>query len=533
MEADFVIVGAGSAGCVLANRLSKDLAHKVILIEAGPRDLYPWIHIPVGYFKTMNHPKYDWCYKTDPCPELEGKEVPWPRGKVLGGSSALNGLLYVRGQRQDYDHWKELGNIGWGWDDVLPYFKKSENNERGEDEFHGTGGPINVADPIYRHPICEAWIAAAQAAGYPANPDCNGANQEGVGFFQLTARRGRRVSTAVGYLKFALRRPNLKVLTRAHTSKVIIEDGQAQGVEVIQKSANVLRINARREVILAAGAVGSPHLLMLSGVGDGQALQKVGVKATYHLPGVGENLKDHLQARITLKTKNSTVNDELRGLVRQTRVAVNYALRRSGPLTMGASMAFGFLRTSDSLDRPDIQFHINPWSADSPATGVHPFSAFTATVCVLRPESRGEIRLRSGDPLCHPCITPNYLAERSDQQKAIAGVRISREIASQEPLRAAVSEELQPPRDLNIDDDASVLEWIRKNSTTVYHPTSSCRMGTDHLAVVDQRLRVFGINRLRIADASIMPEIVSGNTNASAIMIGEKAGDMILEDAKH
>ncbi len=532
MEADFVIVGAGSAGCVLAHRLSENLAFKVILIEAGPKDWYPWIHIPVGYFKTMNHPIYDWCYKTDPCPELAERDVPWPRGKVLGGSSALNGLLYVRGQRQDYDHWKALGNIGWGWDDVLPYFKKSEKNERGEDEFHGTDGPINVADPIYRHPICAAWIAAAQAAGYPANPDCNGADQEGVGFFQLTARRGRRVSTAVGYLRSARRRPNLKVLAYAHTAKVIIEGNQAKGVEIIAKDATVRRINARREVILAAGAIGSPQILMLSGVGDGQELQEIGVNSTHHLPGVGKNLQDHLQSRMTFKTRSPTVNDDLRGFVRQTKVVVDYLLRRSGPMTMGASMAFGFLRTSDSLDRPDIQFHINPWSADSPATGVHPFSAFTATVCVLRPKSKGEVRLQNDDPLCHPRIIPNYLAAEIDQQIAIAGVRISRRIARQEPLRAEVIKELQPPKSLNVADDAAVLGWIRRNSTTVYHPTSSCRMGSDHLAVVDQRLRVHGINRLRIADASIMPEIVSGNTNACAIMIGEKAGDMILNDTK-
>ncbi|MEX0343308.1 MAG: GMC family oxidoreductase [Rhizobiaceae bacterium] len=531
MEADFVIVGAGSAGCVLANRLSADPRNKVILIEAGKRDLYPWIHVPVGYFKTMNNPAYDWCYKTDPCPELKGKEVPWPRGKVLGGSSALNGLLYVRGQREDYDRWQELGNTGWGWDDVLPYFKKSEDNERGADEFHGAGGPLGVSDPIFKHPICEAWIAAAKAAGYPENPDLNGVTQEGVGYFQLTTRNGRRSSTAVGFLNPARSRSNLEIVTNAHVSKILITDGQAQGVEIVRTNGDVRKVTARREVIVSAGAVGSPQLLMLSGIGDATDLKTAGIESTHHLPGVGKNLQDHLQARTAFKTKNPTVNDAVRGLFSQAKVALEYVLRRSGPMTMGASMAFGFLRTSDKLNRPDIQFHINPWSADSPAEGVHPFSAFTATVCVLRPESTGEVRLRSKNPLDHPHIIPNYLATDGDQKKAVEGVRISRKIARHAPLSAEISEEFRPPAEFNTNNDSAVLDWIRENSTTVYHPTGTCKMGTDDAAVVDDRLRVHGVGRLRVADCSIMPEIVSGNTNAGAIMIGEKASDMILEDA--
>ena len=532
MEADYIVVGAGSAGCVLANRLSADPKDRVVLIEAGPKDLYPWIHVPVGYFKTMNNPGYDWCYKTAPCPELKGKEIPWPRGKVLGGSSALNGLLYVRGQSQDYDHWRQLGNVGWGWEDVLPLFKRAENNERGADEFHGNDGPLSVSDPVFKHPICDAWIEAAVNAGYPKNPDYNGATQEGVGSFQLTTKNGRRSSTAVGYLNPVKNRANLEILTNAHVSKVVLENNQATGVELIQKGGSKQTIKARREVILSAGAVGSPHILMLSGIGHAEALVQKCIEPVHNLPGVGKNLQDHLQARTSFKTKNRTVNDDVRGMFSQAKVAMQYALSRSGPMTMGASMAFGFLRTSDDLDLPDIQFHINPWSADSPAEGVHPFSAFTATVCVLRPESTGEVLLDSADPLKHPVIVPNYLATESDRRKAVAGVRISRKIARHDPLAAEISEEFRPPADMDIDDYEVVLDWIRGNSTTVYHPTGSCKMGSDEMAVVDDRLRVHGIKGLRVADCAIMPQIVSGNTNAGAVMIGEKASDMILEDAK-
>lgn len=532
MEADFIIVGAGSSGCVLANRLSENPKHKVVLIEAGGRDSYPWIHIPAGYFKTMNNPGYDWCYQTDPVPGLNRKVIKWPRGKVLGGSSALNGLLYVRGQAEDYDRWRQMGNPGWGWDDVLPYFKRSEDNERGADALHGAGGPLGVSDPRYTHPICDAWIKAAAQAGYPINDDINGPTQEGVGYYQLTIRNGRRCSTAVGYLNPVKSRPNLTILTRAQVRKVVLDGNRATGVEIANKAGQVETLTARREVILSSGAVGSPQILMLSGIGKGAELRKAGVAPTHDLPGVGKNLQDHLQARTTFKTAIPTVNDEVRSPIAKVKTALRYGLNRNGPMTMGASMVAGFLRTSPDEATPDIQFHINPWSADSPAEGVHPFSAFTATVCVLRPTSKGEITLAGPDPMRAPHIQPNYLATEDDCRRTVEGVRISRNIARQAALKAEITEEFRPPRALDLDDYDATLDWVRANTTTVYHPTGSCKMGSDETAVVDARLRVHGIDGLRVVDCSIMPEIVSGNTNAPAVMIGEKASDMILEDAR-
>ena len=530
MEFDFVIVGAGSAGCALANRLSQSGQHTVALIEAGGRDSSPWIHIPVGYFKTMGHPQIDWGYKTEPDPGLNGRAINWPRGRVLGGSSSINGLLYVRGQSQDYDQWRQLGNDGWGWDDVLPCFKRAENWEGGENAVRGGAGPLHVSKTRLSRDCIDRYVDAAVQAGYPYNDDYNGADQEGMGYFQMTAHNGRRCSSAAAYLKPARSRENLNIMTGLATHRVKFDGNRAVAVEV-QSGGVKKTIRARREIILSAGAIGSPQILMLSGIGPAENLSNVGVEVKYNLSGVGRNLQDHLQARPVFKCRSSTINTETNSLWKQALIGIEYALKRTGPMTMAASLGTGYLRTRDELETPDIQFHLQPFSTDKVGTGTHPFDAFTASVLQLRPESAGHLELRSANPEDHPVIHPNYLATPLDQQTIVSGIKIARKIAQVEPAKSEIIEEYAPGKVIAEDDDEAILNWARDTATTIYHPTGTCKMGSDSQAVVDSRLRVHGCEGLRVADASIMPTIVSGNTNAPAIMIGERASDFILEDA--
>jgi choline dehydrogenase len=528
-EFDYVIVGAGSAGCVLANRLTADGKHSVLLLEAGPKDTNIWIHVPLGYGKLFKEKSVNWMYQTEPEPGLGGRQVFQPRGKVLGGSSSINGLLYVRGQHEDYDRWRQRGNVGWGFDDVLPYFKKAENQTRGADDYHGTGGPLSVSDWRHADPLSEAFVKAAVETGIPFNPDFNGATQEGAGFFQTTTRRGRRASSAFCYLRPAKGRKNLAIETSALAQRIVFEGRRARAVEY-RRNGNLRTARVRKEVLVSGGAYNSPQLLQLSGVGPAELLKQHGIAVVLDAPGVGNDLQDHMQVRIVTRcAKTITLNDVVNHPVRRTLAGLQYAALRRGPLTIAAGTSGAFFKTNPRLATPDIQIHFIPFSTDKMGEKLHSFSGFTASVCQLRPESRGSLKIRSADPSTPPEIRINYLATETDRAAFIDSIRFLRKILAAPALKSYCVNEVYPGSDKTSDED--LLDFCRKTGSTVYHPTSTCRMGNDPLAVVDQRLRVRGIEALRVVDASVMPDLMSGNTNAPTIMIAEKASDMILEDA--
>jgi choline dehydrogenase len=526
---DYIIVGAGSAGCVLANRLTESGRHRVLLLEAGGHDRHIWIHVPLGYGKLFDNAKVNWLYKTEPEPELNNRQIIQPRGKVLGGSSSINGLLYVRGQHEDYDHWRQLGNAGWGFADVLPYFRRAEDQGRGGDDFHGVGGPLAVSDVSEPHPLCEAFIEAAQQANIPRNDDFNGAAQEGAGYFQLTVKNGRRWSTAVGYLRQARRRPNLAVVSDALASRILFSGRRAVGVQYIQHGRTCTAYTDG-EVIVAGGAFNSPQLLQLSGLGPAKILRDVGVAVIADMPGVGADLQDHLQIRMQYRcTEPITMNDVINHWRHRYGAGLRYLMSRKGLLTIGAGYAGAFFRTRPELATPDVQIHFLIFSADAAGAILHSFPGFMTSVCQLRPESRGFVRIKSNDPRMPPAIQPRYLSARADRDTVVAGMKAMRRIMDEPAMRRYIAEERAPGAQCVA--DADLLAFARDTGTTVYHPTSTCRMGSDPSAVVDERLRVRGLERLRVIDASIMPTVVSGNTNAAAVMIGEKGADMVLQDA--
>lgn len=535
-EFDYVIVGAGTAGCVLANRLSAGGRYNVLLLEAGGRDDYFWIDIPVGYLYTIGNPRTDWCYQTEPEPGLNGRRIGYARGKVLGGCSSINAMIYMRGQASDYDHWAQLGNRGWGWDDVLPVFKRSEDYQHGADAFHGAGGELRVEERRVNWEILDAWRDAAEACGIAKIEEFNRGDNAGNAYFQMNQRRGRRWSATRAFLRPALGRPNLTVWTEAHVQRLAVErreDGlRATGVQVRRGRDAPVTVRARREVVMAAGAIGSPQILQLSGIGPGDTLRRLGIDVAMDAPGVGANLQDHLQIRTIYQVANTTtLNARARTLFGKAAMALEYALRRTGPLTMPPSQLGAFARSDPDQPSANLEWHVQPLSLDRFGEPLHPFNAITPSVCNLRPSSRGYVRIVSPDPDDAPAIAPNYLDTEEDRRIAVTGLEFTRRIMAAEPLAPFEPRELKPGP--AIVGEAALLRAAGDLGTTIFHPVGTCRMGPDADAVVDDRLAVNGVAGLRVVDASIMPTITSGNTNAPTVMIAEKGAEFILQDTDH
>ncbi|HVI50110.1 MAG TPA: GMC family oxidoreductase N-terminal domain-containing protein [Candidatus Sulfotelmatobacter sp.] len=528
---DIVIIGAGSAGCALAGRLSESGQYSVALLEAGPKDANPWIHLPIGYAKTMWNKRLNWSYYTEPDDNMLGRKIYWPRGKVLGGCSSINGLIAIRGQKEDYDHWRDLGNPGWSYQDVLPYFIRLENNDLLESGLlHGKSGPLPVTSIKARHELIEMVIAASEKLGLRRTADFNGHNQEGAGYYQLTIRNGLRCSAAKAYLKPAAKRQNLRVVTGAQATRVLFDGHRATGVACRVDGVETV-FQARRMVVLSAGALQSPQLLMLSGIGPGTELAKHAIPVLADRPSVGRNLQDHLQIRLIYRMRRPiTTNDQLRTWFGQIKLGMQWMLTRSGPLAVGINQGGIFVRVLPESATPDVQFHVATLSADMAGGKPHPFSGCTLSVCQLRPESRGEVRLASADPFAAPLIYSNYLSSEADRRCVTAAIAFARRLAATEPLKGEIAEEFLPgPKAVN---DTDLLHFAQEYGATIFHPSGTCRMGSDDAAVVDSRLRVRGVEGLRVVDCSIMPTLVSGNTNLPAIMIAEKASDIIKEDLK-